>query len=168
MGRAETVSTRPASLGTVRVDGPSATVTTNDGERAVPEPLRHFNAWYVCLARKNLAAHAQTPQQWGSDGGVDQPDHGRVLHLAAVLGVPLRSGTAHVVQLRPVGIEDIFYQRAPKRRYRNAHQQALVAWTRHRTWPLPEWSIHNVSPSVANFDKFDGRRNETLQRITKN
>jgi hypothetical protein len=84
-----------------------------------------------------------------SDGDVDQPARDGGQRPTLVLGVPLRSGTPHVVQFRPVGIEHVLFQRAPQGCNGDAHQGGLVAWVRHRTRPSPEWSLHDFSRSVT-------------------
>jgi len=48
-----------------------------------------------------------------------------------VLCIPLGPGTAHVVQFRPVGVEDGPSQREPKRTHGDAQRWSFMMWGRH-------------------------------------
>jgi hypothetical protein len=133
-------------------------------------PCRQFVAPVMAASNPARPGFVGTPRArvsgygcdaMASDEGIGQPCHG--LRSALVLGVPLGSGTAHIVQLRPVGIEDILFQRAPKGCDDNAHHRASVAWVCHRTRPLPEWSLHDVSLSVAGSGSAIHRARMTLK-----
>lgn len=107
----------------------------------VPATGCHSTAHRAATTDALACEHAGGP--WKSERGVHKPGRDRRFGTALMLGAPLRTGTPHIVQFRPVVVEHGLFQRAPERQDSEAHARTRSVEAGHGT--RPQRGHHDVS-----------------------